>query len=724
MSMKKIYIIALLVHMGLAKAISQTPEGNPQQNPPETAQSAPAAQPQVLNQSQSTNHQVITLPDSQFTDPESPLNRLSTSRPAANPLLVTGGPTVLRLSPPVQSPPSTEPATNTFNFQGVDLNTFLTVYAGLVNRTILRPATLPQLQITFKTQTPLTRTEAVQAFDTVLAMNGIATIPVGDKFVKVVPVAQVSQEAARFSDLPPEQLPEAAQYTTHVVQLTYVKPSELVAVLQPFARIPNAILPIDSAQVLVIRDYAENVKRMLELIKQIDVAVPSEFVSEVIPIKYALATEIAAALSSLSAGGATATVGSGVGTTATRGLGTRTSLPRTGIGTLPGTQIGVPGATQFGTTPTAQPTTQPSFSDRLRNIIQRAAAMGEIQIIGPNKIIADERTNSLLVFASRQDMETIKDIIAKLDVVLPQVLIEALILEVSVGDQLDFGVSWLKRPETTGKFTYSGVVQNKPSFTDPNSLAGSLATNVSFASGLSWWGRYTGDFDVAASLAAQDSRVRVLSRPCIQTSHAVQANISIGVSRPIITGTYTYYGGPQTQYQYQNFGISLSVLPLINPDGLVVMDIEQQIQDVGREIKVDANFSMPEVTTRSANAKVAVRNRETVMLGGFISDQATRTKSGIPILKDIPLLGLAFSDYSRKNNRSELIVLIRPTVLPTPDIAAENATNIQQSLPLVASSQKEFEKVEAKSGKAARKYQFPDVDSSQTRTNKGTSTIR
>jgi len=551
-----------------------------------------------------------------------------------------------------------------------------------------------------------------------------ATIPVGDKFVKVVPVAQASQEAARFSDLPPEQLPEAAQYTTHVVQLTYVKPSELVAVLQPFARIPNAILPIDSAQVLVIRDYAENVKRMLELIKQIDVAVPSEFVSEVIPIKYALATEIAAALSSLSAGGATATVGSGAGTTATRGLGTRTSLPRTGIGTLPGTQIGVPGATQFGTTPTAQPTTQPSFSDRLRSIIQRAAAMGEIQIIGPNKIIADERTNSLLVFASRQDMETIKDIIAKLDVVLPQVLIEALILEVSVGDQLDFGVSWLKRPETTGKFTYSGVVQNKPSFTDPNSLAESLVTNVSFASGLSWWGRYTGDFDVAASLAAQDSRVRVLSRPCIQTSHAVQANISIGVSRPIITGTYTYYGGPQTQYQYQNFGISLSVLPLINPDGLVVMDIEQQIQDVGREIKVDANFSMPEVTTRSANAKVAVRNRETVMLGGFISDQATRTKSGIPILKDIPLLGLAFSDYSRKNNRSELIVLIRPTVLPTPDIAAENATNIQQSLPLVASSQKEFEKVEVKSGKATPKYQFPDVDSSQTRTNQGTSTIR
>ena len=83
----------------------------------------------------------------------------------------------------------------------------------------------------------------------------------------------------------------------------------MVQVLQPFAKIPNAILPIDSSQILVLRDYTENVKRMLEMIKEVDVAVPSEFVDEVIPIKYALASEIASALNSLSSGGGGTTVG-------------------------------------------------------------------------------------------------------------------------------------------------------------------------------------------------------------------------------------------------------------------------------------------------------------------------------------------------------------------------------------------------------------------------------
>ncbi len=104
---------------------------------------------------------------------------------------------------------------------------------------------------------------------------------------------------------------------THVVQLKYAKPSEMVPVLQPFVKIPNAILPIDGSQMLVLRDYTENVKRMLELIKEMDVAVPSEFVSEVIPIKYAQASEIANALNSLSTGGGGASIGGG-GTGGTR----------------------------------------------------------------------------------------------------------------------------------------------------------------------------------------------------------------------------------------------------------------------------------------------------------------------------------------------------------------------------------------------------------------------
>ena len=149
------------------------------------------------------------------------------------------------------------------------------------------------------------------------------------------------------------------------------------------ACVTNAILPIESNQMLVLRDNTENVKRMLEMIEKVDVAIPSEFVSEVIPIKFAKVSDIAAALSSLSGGGGGTTVGTRPTTTPA------TAVPRPG---QPGYQPGVmqPGAVTPGVTGTPSATT--SFSERLQQIIRRAAsATGELQILGTTKIVADER---------------------------------------------------------------------------------------------------------------------------------------------------------------------------------------------------------------------------------------------------------------------------------------------------------------------------------------------
>ncbi len=591
-------------------------------------------------------------------------------------------------SQPAPKPAVEEPATNVFNFPAVDLNTFLNFYAELVGRTILRPANLPAPLVTLRTQTPLTRTEAIQAFDTVLAMNGITTIPVGEKFVKIVPVAQAAQEAARFSQLAPEELPEAAQYLTHVVQLNYVRPQEILPVLQPFAKIPNSVLAIESSQMIVIRDYAENVKRMLELIEQIDVAVPAEFVSEVIPIKYALASEIASALTSLSTGGGGATVGAAGATGAPRTAPTRTTPGRYGsrMGTtMPGMPGATPTAALGATTPGAGPGgAQPSFSDRLRQIIQRAATAGDIQILGTMKIIADERSNSLLVFASREDMKTIKEIVAKLDTIQPQVLIEALVLEVDLTESSSYGVSWLMRPQQVGKFTQAGVIQTEPGFRNPADLAGN-ATNVlgSFAAGLNWWGKYAGDFDVAMQAAANDSRAHILSRPHVVTTHANPASIQIGGTRPYPTGAaYGGYYGAYNTIQQLFIGITLDVLPLINPDGLVVMDIQQTIDSVGELVEIANVGKVPSTISRAANAKIAVRDGETIMLGGFITEDLKRSDQGVPILKDIPLLGYLFKSSSRSTDRRELIVLIRPKVLPTPEAAAVETARRTESMPL------------------------------------------
>jgi general secretion pathway protein D len=343
-----------------------------------------------------------------------------------------------------------------------------------------------------------------------------------------------------------------------------------------------------------------------------------------------------------------------------------------------------------------------SFQNRLQQIVNRAAtgASGDIFVLGQTKIIADERINALLIFASKTDLATISNIIDKLDVVLQQVLIEAIVMEVQLGKGLNYGFSYLQtQPSTLGRFTGIGASRTVDFLNQGNFISGlgsNVASVAAVPSGFSYFANFL-DFEATAVAIANDSRVNVISRPRIQTSHAVEANLFVGNTRPYVTGTYSYFGGgPSTQFQQQQIGLTLSVLPLINAEGLVVMDIRTKIQQIGKDIAIDANFKVPETSDREANSKVAVRDRETVMLGGFISSEAKKTKAGIPLLKDIPVLGNLFRSTDTSDERKELIVLIRPTVLPTPQDAATYAAEERAKLPGTRAADLEFMETERK----------------------------
>jgi general secretion pathway protein D len=608
----------------------------------------------------------------------------------------------------------------TINFPATDLNQVLKIYAELVGRTVLRPTTLPAPTITLITQTPLSRREAIQAFDAVLALNGIAVINVGEKFCKVVPSPQAGQVGAPFSQQPVQQLPDLGQYVTHVIQVTNIKPSDAVQALTPFASpgLANGILPIETSQMLVLRDYSENVKRMLEMVRKIDVTVPSEYVSEVIPIKYALASEIANALNSLSTGGGGTTVGGGTGGT-TAGGGMRSGYGggmRSGYGGYGGSSYGGYGGSGYGgyggtrssyggyggvtpyataATPVGTPGDPGSFTDRLQRIIQKASTTGEIQVLGQTKIIADERTNSLLVFATRPDMETIKKIVGQLDVVLAQVLIEAAVIEVALNNHKELAFSYLqKTPSTAGNY-YSGIgaINNNNILNRGNFLLPGATNLAGLSGGFSYLASFGNDLDVSISALASDSKARILQRPRIQTSHAVPASIFVGESRPYPSGSY-YGGGAYGSYasiQQLPIGVSLEVTPLINPDGLVVMDIHQRIDSFKGNVTVQGVGDVPVTSQKEATAKVAVRDHDTIMLGGLIENSKTSDNSGVPFLKDIPLLGFLFRKTSADATRSELIVLIRPTVLPTPEVAALSAKAETSRMPEIKQMQAETE---------------------------------
>jgi general secretion pathway protein D len=135
--------------------------------------------------------------------------------------------------------------------------------------------------------------------------------------------------------------------------------------------------------------------------------------------------------------------------------------------------------------------------------------------------------------------------------------------------------------------------------------------------------------------------------------------------------------------------VTLDVTPLINPDGLVVMDIHQTIENYAGFTEIPGGGLVPNTTRKEAAAKVAVRDRDTIIVGGMISSDRSRSGSGVPILMDIPLLGYLFRKSTDDHSRNELIVLIRPTVLPTPEVAALEAIAEKDRMPGVKSFEKE-----------------------------------
>jgi general secretion pathway protein D len=596
-----------------------------------------------------------------------------------------------------------------YDFQGVDVKQVLQIYSELVGRTLLM-AQPPAASIILKTQSPLTKSEAIEALQAVLSLNNIEVVNIGEKFVKVLPPDQAGGSGAKIDTSDASELPELGTYVTHIVHLNYVKPSAMQQILTPFAKLAGAIVPLDDNGILVLRDNAENVKRMLELIDQVDTGGgESEIISEVIPIKYALAADIASALNSLGGGSGSGTVSIGSAATQTKinGIGAQPAgSPVNTTGSYqPGGGNGIQGGNGTqprpfgGTTANGTPSSGTTFQQRLLSIVNKASgANGQeqpIQIFGQTKIIADQRSNSLLIFATRQDMDAITNVIAKLDVLLSQVLIESVIIDVDLNKAMNAGVSVAQNPSKlgTGGSVVGGGGSAASSATGPaflnllNLSQNSLSNNVfgnNLSSGLSYFGNIGPTWDVALQAAASDSSATVIQRPRIQTSQAKAASFFVGETVPYITGNYAYSGVAQNSYSQLSVGVELDVTPFINPDGLVVMDINQEIDDILD--KSYNNTGQPSTTKRTLQSEIAVKDKDTIMLGGFIRSDKSNSKSGVPYLQDIPLIGALFSQRSSTKDRQETIVLIRPTVLRTPDLAAAQAVTEQKRLPGISAA--------------------------------------
>jgi general secretion pathway protein D len=291
-------------------------------------------------------------------------------------------------------------------------------------------------------------------------------------------------------------------------------------------------------------------------------------------------------------------------------------------------------------------------------------------------------------------------VVAKLDVLLAQVLIESVIMDVGLNHSWNLGVSVAQNPKTfQGHSTNAiqniiggGGMNNGQAFFDFlnnsfNTTNSSSTFGNSLPGGLSYFGNIGPSWDVALQAAAADSSVSVIQRPRIQTSQAKAAAFFVGQTVPYVTGsTYGSAYGNSSSYSQLSVGVELDVTPFINPDGLVVMDIQQEIDDLNGTTHIDNVGDVPNTTKRTLSSEIAVRDRDTIILGGFVRTDKSKSKSGVPLLMDIPLLGNLFTSRIDKKDRSETIVLIRPTVLKTPEVAAAQAVKEERRLPGISAA--------------------------------------
>ena len=637
--------------------------------------------------------------------------------PAATPVAAPGvdDPNLLATSPPQIQTPATAQAGELpviLSFKNAPLEQIFDMYSQLTGRVVLYPTQLQTQAITVtSSEINLTTLEAIHAIEGALSLNGVTLIPLGERFVKAVPAAQSIQEAPPINEGPVKDLPEAEQFITQVVSLKVVPPSEVAAVFGSFSKTPGGIIPIDASMILVLRDYASNIKRMMELIEQIDVQPESAYVLEVVPIKYGKVSDFFNTMNSLIGGSAGVSgmpvTGSGAARAGTTGVGSRSlgtggrtlgSTSRSGTSSRYGQgqsalQRGAGGVQtqQAGLTPggVQQPGGSTTFQQRLQQIVSRAAGDDQIELLSDARIVPDERSNSLIVYANRQDMVMITNIVSKVDVLLAQVLIEGIVLAVNLTDRQELGVSWLQKPKQFGNdFSGAGVINNGLGF---------LSAITNFPSGqptgFNYFGSIGQDFEVAIRAFASDGRVRILQQPRVQTSHAVPGYFFSGSTVPYVTG-FTDYGfgtgvSSRSTVEQVEVGVRLEVIPYITPDGLVVLDIFQDISQLGEFVQIDQN-QVPTTTSRNAQATLSVRDGETIILGGYIEETRNSGKSGVPILKDIPVLGNLFRSKTDNNSRTELILLMHVTILKNPADAGVQADTEKSKMPGISAAEEEF----------------------------------
>jgi len=607
------------------------------------------------------------------------------------------------------TPVYAQDGTFTLNLKNADIHSLIQTVSRQSGRNFVVDPRV-KARVTVISSTPLNADELYETFLSVLQVHGYAAVPSGD-LTKIVPDVNAKQgpvpefsDDARFSD----------QLVTKVIKVANVPAAQLVPILRPLVPQQGHLAAYASTNTLIVTDRASNIDRLTTIINGIDQ--PDSDEVEFVRLSHASAGEIIRIIQSLQSRGGqidgtpgavrfaaderTNSIllsGDPAARARMRGIIMNLDTPVESVGNtrvvylryanapdllaiLTGVSAGqakVGTATDSGTdtaapTPTANAAAtaaaggaqQPAVPTA--SLIRRASQESD----RPNvDLQADEDTNALIITAPPNEMRSILAVVEQLDIRRAQVLVEAIIAELSTNNSTQLGVN----------FAVDGSGENSPAaFTNlggaTQALVGTIASGgAALGQGLSLaLGRFgTGgtDFGILLSAIAADSDNNILSTPTLVTMDNQEAEIVVGQNVPFVTGTQlsSANDNPFQTIERQDIGVSLKVKPQINEGDNIKLEIEQEVSDVS----ATATTGATDITTnlRSIKTTVLVEDGQTLVLGGLIDDQVSDTREKIPFLGDVPLLGSLFRFRTSSKKKRNLMVFLHPTILRDPETA-------------------------------------------------------
>lgn len=302
-----------------------------------------------------------------------------------------------------------------------------------------------------------------------------------------------------------------------------------------------------------------------------------------------------------------------------------------------------------------------TLSDELRRsgappATEPARVSGGNALSGPITLVPDELTNALLIRASQADYDLIQNAVTALDVRPLQVLVEILIVEARRTRDFSLGTS-IFVPQRGLEGDANGSIGGQTRGSGVGDLVLRLL-NI-------------GKADIDATLAASESRgdVRIVSRPVLLASNGREASFLVGSQRPFVQVSRllpTDNNNQDRVVQYRDVGTRLRILPTINADGYVALLLQQEINAATNEVAFDA----PVISTREAMTELLVKDGQTIMLGGLTDEQRDQSRSGVPLLSGLPILGGLFGSQGRTTSQTELYLFITPRIIRTDEDAA------------------------------------------------------